>query len=76
MSKRDWSKAAGRSRVARQGAEAVGRAGKGARREADDAEMVTKILRCVCGHRGKVELPAALLAGRRFRCTSCGKVLR
>ncbi len=76
MTARDWDKARGRSRVARQGAEAVGRAGKGARREADDAEMVTRVLKCACGHRGRIELPTALLAGRRFKCSACGRVMR
>ena len=76
MSGRNWDKARGRSRVARQGAEAVGRPGKGARREADDAEMIVKLLRCRCGHRGKIEMPAAMLAGRKFRCSKCDRVLR
>lgn len=76
MSGRNWDRARDRSRVARQGAESVATGRRGRRhaaREADAAEIVTKILRCPCGHRGRVELPAAMLAGRKFRCTSCGR---
>ena len=74
----DWHRAAGRSRARRQGTEDAGSAGgRGngtkARREAADAEMITKILRCLCGHRGKVEMPAAMLAGRKFKCSACGR---
>ncbi len=76
MSGRDWDKARSRSRVARQGAEAVGRPGKGAAAEAAAAEMIVKLLRCRCGHRGRVQLPAAMLAGRKFKCRQCGRVLR
>lgn len=75
---RDWSKATGRDRIARQGAESArtGRAGAGAAREAASAEIVTRVLRCRCGHRGKVELPAELLAGRKFRCSKCRRLLK
>lgn len=76
MTGRDWDRARGRSRVARQGAEAVGRPGRDARREADDAELVTRILKCRCGHKGRIELPAAMLAGKRFKCSKCDRVLR
>lgn len=75
MTARNWGRARDRSRIARQGVETVGRKQRGrtAAREAAAAEIVTKILRCACGHRGKVELPAAMLAGRRFKCTACGR---
>lgn len=73
MTRRDWSKNADRQRIARQGAESIGQPRRGARKEAAAAEMVTKILRCPCGHRGKVELPASMLAGRKFRCTKCDR---
>lgn len=74
----DWSGAASRSRARRQGTEAAGGAagrvnGAKAHREAADAAMITKILRCSCGHRGKVEIPAAMLVGRRFKCSACGR---
>lgn len=73
MAKRDWGKSRDRQRIASHGAESIGQPRRGARKEAAAAEMVTKILRCPCGHRGKVELPAELLAGKRFKCTSCGR---
>ena len=73
MTGRNWDKAASRARVARQGSDAIGRRARGARKEAADAEMVSKVLRCACGHRGRVELPAAMLAGKRFKCSRCGR---
>lgn len=73
MTGRNWDKAASRARVARQGSDAIGRPGTGARKDAADAEIVTRVLRCTCGHRGRVELPAAMLAGKRFKCSRCGR---
>lgn len=73
---RNWDRARDRSRVARQGAEAISSLRRGRRaasREADAAEIITKMLRCPCGHRGKVEMPACMLAGRRFVCSACGR---
>lgn len=70
-----WSGAASRAR--RNGTEDLGgsvNAGQ-ARREADDAEIVTRMLRCACGHRGRIELPAAMLVGRKFKCRACLKVM-
>lgn len=77
MTGRNWDRQRDRSRVARQGAEAIGsrRNGRCAARDADAAEIVTKVLRCRCGHRGRIELPAAMLAGRTFRCTVCGRTI-
>lgn len=34
---------------------------------------ISKIIRCPCGHVGNVRLPAGMLAGRKFRCTKCGR---
>lgn len=34
---------------------------------------IAKIIRCPCGHVGKVRLPADMLAGRKFRCSKCGR---
>tara|TARA_R110002020_G_scaffold6361_14_gene26904 strand:+ start:141 stop:374 length:234 start_codon:yes stop_codon:yes gene_type:complete len=77
MSKLNWGGAAAKSRARRHGTEDLGgsvNAGQ-ASKEADDAEIVTRVLRCACGHRGKVELPAATLAGRKFKCSACSKVI-
>ncbi|MCY0094609.1 hypothetical protein [Hoeflea ulvae] len=73
----NWGGAASRARARRHGTEDLGGSVNGAqaRKEAVDAEMVTRVLRCACGHRGKVELPAAMLAGRKFRCRACSKVM-
>ncbi|RWM28500.1 hypothetical protein [Mesorhizobium sp.] len=76
MTKRNWSRNADRQRISRHGAESVGRPRAGAHREADDAEIVTKILRCTCGHRGKVELPLEMLVDRKFKCSKCGRLVR
>lgn len=75
MTARNWDKARDRSRIGRQGAESVGTKvrRRSVAQEAAAAEIVTKILRCQCGHRGKIELPAAMLAGRHFKCTACGR---
>ncbi|OBQ58041.1 hypothetical protein EFV37_13210 [Mesorhizobium loti] len=73
MTKRDWSRNSDRQRIARQGAESVGKPRAGAHKEADAAEIVTKILRCPCGHRGKVELPLEMLVDRKFKCSRCGR---
>lgn len=73
----NWSGAASRARARRQGTEDLGgsvNAGQ-ARKEAADAEIVTRVLRCACGHRGKVELPAAMLAGKIFKCSACQRVM-
>ena len=73
----NWSGAASRARARRHGTEDLGGSidGAKARKEADDAEIVTRVLRCACGHRGKVELPAAMLAGRKFKCRACSTVM-
>lgn len=74
---RNWSKARLRDQIVRQGAESasVGRPRRGATAEAAAAEIVVKVLRCRCGHRGKVEAPAHMLAGKKFRCNSCQRLL-
>tara|TARA_R110002020_G_scaffold150446_1_gene327151 strand:- start:13340 stop:13576 length:237 start_codon:yes stop_codon:yes gene_type:complete len=78
MSKLNWGGAAAKSRARRHGTENVGGSFNAdqARKEAAEAEIVTRMLRCACGHRGKVELPAAMLAGKNFKCSCCGKVIR
>lgn len=76
MTARDWSRARSRDRVARQGAEALSRPRAGARKEAEAARMITRALRCTCGHRGIVERPSQDLVGRKFKCSMCGKVMK
>lgn len=87
MTKRDWTKDRRRQTMRDRGTEAIDGAdipiGPPARRkpkaelraELADATSVpiTKILRCPCGHVGNVKLPAGMLAGRRFRCSKCGR---
>lgn len=72
---RNWDRARTRDRIGRQGSESAsaGRPRAGARREADEADMVKRILKCPnCGHRGKIELPASMVENKFFRCTACG----
>lgn len=71
----DWEKQRGRDRVARQGGDAISRPRPGAHKAAADAEVITRILKCRCGHRGKIELPMAMLAGKKFRCSKCQRVI-
>lgn len=74
----NWGGAASQARARRHGIEDLGGSidGAKARKEAADAEMVTRVLRCACGHRGKVELPAGILAGRKFKCSACQRVMK
>lgn len=40
---------------------------------ADAVAKITRIIRCSCGHKASVAVPASW-AGRRFRCSKCGEV--
>lgn len=90
MSRRDFLKAAARQNVAARGSEPVDggnllfaaprqRKPKAeSRQEASSlmspSSMVTKIIECPCGHKGKVRIPMARVAGP-FRCVICGGIV-
>lgn len=88
MSKRDFSKLKGADNIQRRGFEPRGgadlfpdaprsRLSKASQRDEaagllSPSMMITKIVECRCGHRGKVRIPMAR-AGGPFRCVVCKK---
>lgn len=91
MTRRDFSKARARLNVASRGCEAVDggdllfvapRQRKPkieSRREAQSlmspSTLITKMIECACGHRGKVRIPAVRASGP-FRCVVCKRSVR
>ncbi|OBZ96740.1 hypothetical protein ADU59_03090 [Pararhizobium polonicum] len=37
--------------------------------------IITKMIECACGHRGRVRIPAVRANGR-FKCVTCGRTTR
>lgn len=88
MSRIDHSKLNSRDRMRKQGVDQIDDFGlppipaapkrrpskEALRAEAADAvEKITRIIRCSCGHKASVAVPASW-AGRRFRCSKCGEI--
>ncbi|MCZ8158636.1 MAG: hypothetical protein O9256_01930 [Rhizobiaceae bacterium] len=89
MAKIDHSRRNARDRMARQGSDSVVDFGLPAgmtppkprkskaslRAEASEAvASITRLVRCPCGHSGKVAVTPAM-TGRRFRCSKCGEAI-
>lgn len=88
MARRNFTKQRGRDLIRRQGHEGVDGAlplGLFAMRVLSKAEqrkaavaatspktLVTKLIRCTCGHSGRVRIPLARTSGP-FKCVACGK---
>lgn len=86
MSKRDFSKMSGRANILRQGHEPCdgadlfpdahkSRLSKASQRAKaarliSPSTMITKMIECRCGHKGKVRIPVARASGP-FRCVVC-----